>query len=164
MGVGLEPKPRRQKAWTHYESGLITKWIDQRIVNEQKSGSMMEAFTAYMSDEQERRTEDMKWRQQQVEQCKGHVENLIQLSEHQQKHNAFANDMLGELRGINASLHDSDGINAPVKRLEASATELADVALLLFDKPIDQLTEDEKRTTRDRIIKVRERHMRRVTK
>ena len=56
---------------------------------------------------------------------------------------------------------DSEGLGGFQQRVEVSVVELADLALVLFDKPWDQLNETEKQSVKTRIEKVRKRHERR---
>jgi ABC-type cobalamin/Fe3+-siderophores transport system ATPase subunit len=56
------------------------------------------------------------------------------------------------------ALTDSDGLGGVGQRLEASAAEVADIALLLFDKPWSELDPAEQQRVRDKIAKVRKRH------
>lgn len=55
---------------------------------------------------------------------------------------------------------DSDGVLGIGQRLETSATELADIAVMLFDRPWCDLTEEERTKVKDRIETVRKRHAR----
>jgi ABC-type branched-subunit amino acid transport system ATPase component len=56
------------------------------------------------------------------------------------------------------ALTDSDGIGGVGKRLEVTATEMADIALLLFDRPWSELGLEEQQRVRDKVEKVRKRH------
>lgn len=56
------------------------------------------------------------------------------------------------------ALTDSDGISGVGKRLEVTATEMADIALLLFDRPWGELAPDEQQRVRDKVANVRKRH------
>ena len=66
--------------------------------------------------------------------------------------------------GLLQSMFDSDGFGGFQQRVEVSVVELADLAVLLFDRPWDQLTDDEKSRVKTRIDKVRKRHDRRSKK
>jgi len=60
--------------------------------------------------------------------------------------------------GLLEAMFDSDGLGGFQQRVEVSVVELADLAMVLFDRPWDQLTNDEKSRVKSRIDKVRKRH------
>ena len=136
--------------------GYFTKLADRRLVNEERIGKFMEVAASTMEA-------DQAWKQQQVDQCRAHVTEIAAMGEHQREHNVKADVMIGELKSLNKGLFDSDGITAPTKRIEVTMTEMLDLALLIYDKPMSELTDQEKQALRDKIVKARDRHARNGT-
>lgn len=140
--------------------GHFTKLMDVRIVNEEKVGQFMEVAGQFMETERARLKADEEWKVRQLETCSAHVAGLEKLAVHQDEHNQRADKMIGELQAIRTSLHDSDGIAGPAKRIEVSIAELSEVALKTLGKQWDDLTEDERHQVRTAIERVVKRHER----
>ena len=142
--------------------GYFTKLADRRLVTEERTGEFMEVASSFMASEQKRLEEDGDWKRRQVEQCGLHVSEIARLKLHQEQQNKDSASVISELKTLNRNIYDSDGIAGPAKRLELSVQEMSSLALELFQKPWNELTEDERHRVRAALEKVVERHSRTI--
>lgn len=116
---------------------------ERQTVAEENVAHRQVAFIDYMQTDHDHRNEL----------CTRHAAAIDQVAaamREQSEHlGHFANAMSG-----------SDGVIAIGQRLEATATELAAIAEVYFDRPWSDLSEDERQKVRHSIEKVKQRHAR----
>ena len=119
-------------------------------VAEERVADRQVEFIGYMQDTQQHRDE----------MCERHTTGIQTIAKGLETHDRNCDRLCDAVQKQTDMLKDSDGITGAGRRLEESAIELADIALLLFEKQWGELTEAQQDKVRERLKKVKDRHTR----